>query len=148
DGCHGGSKNPSTVISIVSDSTKIFTNKTYTFRVTVRSTSGTQSTAGFDLTVKRDTLKNIPGAGTKRSGTRELTHSAIKTLDNDSTSWLFTFSTSATVGPDTIWVAGNAGNGNDRSTGEQWNTFIYPFVVERAPAAAPEIISRSSLRIV
>lgn len=130
-GCHSGANpNPATHVSFSTDATQFEAGKSYTFRISVSHDSLLM--AGVNVAVF-DTLALLtPGTGLKRS-TKDLVHTAPKTLVNGTATWEFTYKAGTIAGWDTLYAVGNAVNGIS-SGGDAWN-FAEKFVIEVKPAS-------------
>lgn len=119
--CHCANANTSTSVSVSTSATTFEGGSTYSFSVTVASSDGNHSKAGFNAAVSRGAL-NVSSDNTVQKIGSEVTHTGPKNL---TATWTFSYTAPSTAGGDTIYVTGNAVN-NDGLNGsgncsDKWN---------------------------
>lgn len=137
--CHGSSSNQTTMTLTGIPSTGWVAGTTYTMTLTV--TNSGKSEAGFDLTVTQGTITN-GSAGTSISGTgSEIYHNTPQLLNSGTATWTFSWTapSSGTSTLATFHVSGNAVDGNNFSSNDQWKYLNFPFIQTTATATAPSI---------
>lgn len=119
--CHCASGNASTSVTVTTGATSFEGGQTYTFTVSVNSSDGNHSHAGFNAAVNGGTL-NVGGDATVQKIGDELTHTGPKALN---ASWSFNWTAPMSAGQVTMYVTANAVN-NDGGNGggncsDKWN---------------------------
>jgi len=138
-GCHQNS--PATLLNVTGIPITGYVNGTaYTMTLTVSNPG--KSKAGFNLTVNNGSL--TAGAGMNSNGTTELKHSAPLTMVSNTATWTFTWTAPATgTAPVIFFVAGNAVDGNNQSSNDEFDTNQFSFNAAAA-ATAPTITNVSA----
>lgn len=137
--CHGSSSNQTTMTLTGIPSTGWVAGTTYSMTLTV--TNSGKSEAGFDLTVTQGTITN-GSAGTTISGSgNELYHNTPQVLSSGTATWTFSW-TAPSSGSSTLvtfHVSGNAVDGNNFQSNDQWKYLNFPFIQATSTATAPSI---------
>lgn len=135
-GCHAASASTATQVSISTESNTLLTNTVYDFRIVVH--HPTAKAAGCDISVDGGKLGLSGTSSGLRLLSKELTHSAPKSVTGDSVVWNFKWTAPATAGTYHIYAAGNAVNKNGAAdAGDQWHTTNLAVTVSD-PAAVVE----------
>lgn len=99
--------------------TQVAVGATTTFRFVVVSEAPSQDEAGFNVAASAGLLRVIAGQGA-RLAANELTHTGPKDIDdNDEAAWQFNWIAPAAPGEQTLYGAGNAVNGNGKTSGDR-----------------------------
>ena len=121
--CHGASADSTTTTTILSSATSVTPGTVVTITVTVATTSGSRTHAGFNASVVDSSGANAGtlGAGTgSKVSSSEATHTGRRAMSGGSTSFTFTWTAPATAGTYTVRGVGNAVNNNSASSGDGW----------------------------
>lgn len=137
-GCHGGTANGNTKLSLSGNTTvKAGGQGTFTFRVE----NGNQTAGGFNLAIISQAgakQANLAGGAGVQNINDELTHTAPGDFDgNNGANFQFTWTAPAAHGTYTLYAAGNAVNENNAQTGDVWNTMSKTLTVTGATVTAP-----------
>lgn len=132
--CHG-TKNTNTTITLTGiPSTGYVTGQTYA--CTLRVSNATKTKAGFDLLVSAGSITSA-SSGTMVMGS-ELHHTTPGVAVSGVTEWTFNYVAPASPSGITFSVAGNAVDGNNLDSGDQWNTASFTFTGS-FPSSVPDI---------
>lgn len=132
--CHGNSASAATTITLTGLPATGYVAGT-TYPVTLTITNATKVGAGFDLNFSGGTISNAP-AQTMVMGT-ELHHTAMKAMVAGSASWNFSWTAPAAAAV-TLDISGNAVNGNNSDSGDQWNKVTIN-LVQATPTAISDV---------
>ena len=132
-GCHGTSANTATTVTLGGLPTSFIAGQTYNLTFTV--SNATQPKAGFNIYCTAGAFTN--GTGSKVSSSKtQITHTAPMAAASGITTFSFTWKAPASITPVTFSSAGNAVNGNNSESGDQWNT-----ATVTVPGAYPAAVS-------
>ncbi|MCX6147053.1 MAG: hypothetical protein NTW25_07345, partial [Candidatus Kapabacteria bacterium] len=128
NGCHAGSANPATTVSISSGS-GFSVQALGSLNITVRVAHASLVAGGFDAFVSdassggnsKGTFSNV-GSGVKIKATTDVTHTLPKNFTGGGCDFTFTWTAPATPGTYYLQVTGNAVNLNGNEIGDVWNT--------------------------
>ena len=130
-GCHG-SQSGNTVISVFTDSTKIYPGKTYVFHLTVA--NPTEMAAGCDISADNGGKVAVNGYNSglwEPYGYNELTHNGPRSFGRatggtgDSAVWSFKYTAPTKTGTAHIFIASNAVDLNGTNdAGDHWNVLV------------------------
>jgi hypothetical protein len=132
--CHGNAANVATTISLTGIPATGYVAGT-TYPVTLTITNATKVGAGFDLNFSGGSISNAP-AQTMVMGT-ELHHTATKAMVSGVATWNFSWTAPAAAAV-TLNIAGNAVNGNNSDSGDQWNKVTIN-LVQATPTAISDV---------
>jgi Secretion system C-terminal sorting domain len=160
-GCHAPSPDPTTVIHLFTPA-KIVAGQTYRLRISVSNPDPNDVAAGFDVDafspigLDTDTIANlhtgsVPPFEDFLPGS--ITHTMPQLFkangaNSDSAVWSFLYTASPTPGIDTLYLAGNAVNGDsaDADTADHWNQSV-AYITVQAPSGVASASSASSIQI-
>lgn len=135
-GCHQNS--PNTVISLTGIPAAGYVNGT-TYPITLTVSNPTKSEAGFNLTVNQGTL--AAGTGMSANGAQELKHTQPQVMTSNAATWIFNWTAPATgTNPVIFFIAGNAVDGNNNSSNDEFETTQAQFS-SASSSSAPTISS-------
>jgi hypothetical protein len=115
--CHGNSASATTSITLTGIPASGYVSGT-TYPVTLTISNATKTGAGFDLNFSGGSISNAPSQ-TMVMGT-ELHHTATKAMASGTVTWNFSW-TAPVAASVTLNIAGNAVNGNNSDSGDEWN---------------------------
>jgi len=127
--CHSGTAAAPTVT--VAGPTAVAAGSINSYTVTVR--GGPAVAAGIDVAATAGTLATS-GAGAKLLS-REIVHSAPKTMNGGAASFTFSWQAPTTNGPATLFATGVSTNGNNTDTGDGAGATSLAITVGGGPAA-------------
>lgn len=135
-GCHQNS--PNTIIDLTGiPATGYVLGATYPVTLTVSNPS--KSEAGFNLTVNQGSIS--AGSGMSANGAQELKHTQPKAMVSNVATWTFNWTAPATgTSPVIFFIAGNAVDGNNNSSNDEFETTQAQFN-SSSSTSAPSITS-------
>ncbi len=156
--CHAPFPDTTTVIHLFMPA-KIVAGQTYTFMISVSNPDPNDVAAGFDVDafspIGLDTIANlhtgsVPPFEDFLPGS--ITHTMPQLFkangaNSDSAVWSFLYTASPTPGIDTLYLAGNAVNGDSANadTADHWNRSV-AYLTEHAPSGVASATAASSIQ--
>jgi Secretion system C-terminal sorting domain len=137
--CHGFSADPTTTIHLFTPA-QIIAGQTYTLTLSVSNPNPEDVAAGFDVDINPPaTLAAIPGTNTILTLPDSFAYPVVWSVshsipqsfnvngaNSDSAVWTFQYTARPTAGIDTIYLAGNAVNGDSANANDsdRWNAIV------------------------
>ncbi len=153
--CHSPVPDPTTVIHLYTPAT-IVAGNTYKFTLSVANPNKEDIAAGFDIDANQPViLDTIPGQNTiitnpdsTGSGEWTISHMTPKSFVGDSATWTFNYTAPTVPGVYTIYIAGNAVNGDSATAtdSDRWN-HIAPNITVVAPSGVAPAPSMPSIQV-
>lgn len=132
--CHGNNASANTVINVSGIPAAGYTPGT-TYPVTLTITNGSMQGAGFDLFFTAGTISGNPAGTMLMLAGKEMHHIQRFPMNSGVCTINFNWTAPAAGGLVSLTVAGNAVNGNDANSGDEWNKTIFTY------SAAPNSIN-------
>lgn len=141
--CHGA-QNTATTVQIMG-STSVMVGSMNTFRLIINNMAMSQTAAGLDIAASGGTLGTNAMATQTRLSRGEITHSSP--IARGASGWSIPFNWTAPMnaGVVRITAAGNAVNGNGRTSGDQWNTTTFTVMVTNSMMADSGVATDSGI---
>jgi hypothetical protein len=138
--CHGNSASAATVINVTGIPAAGYTPGTM-YPVTLTITNGAMSGAGFDLFFTAGAISGAPVNTMYMMANRELHHTQRFPMNSGVCTINFNWTAPAAGGLVTLTVAGNAVNGNNQNSGDQWNKTIFTY--NAAPNSVTDVATET-----
>ncbi len=139
--CHGNSASAATVINVTGIPAAGYTPGTmYPVTLTITNNNSMMG-AGFDLFFTAGAISGAPAGTMTMMANKELHHIQRFPMTSGVCTINFNWTAPAAGGLVTLTVAGNAVNGNDQNSGDQWNKSIFTY--NAAPNSVTDVATET-----